>query len=77
MADEKVQSDEVRRNWADVLDKVQHGDDQHIWVMRYTKVAAVMVPWEWYTQASAHMAAAAGREIIAKYAPDEGAGEKP
>jgi hypothetical protein len=74
MASEKMQSDEVRRNWADVLDKVQHGDDQHIWVMRYKKVAAVMVPWEWYVEASAHMAAASASEIVAKYASKE---EKP
>lgn len=71
MANKKRQSDEVRRNWADVLDEVQHGDDQHVWVMRYTKVAAVMVPWKWYIEASGLMAAASAQEIVAKYAGKE------
>jgi antitoxin (DNA-binding transcriptional repressor) of toxin-antitoxin stability system len=69
--DRKVQSDEVRRNFSSVLDEVQHGGDQHVWIMRYKKVAAVMVPWEWYTQASAHMAGAAASEIAAKHGKEK------
>jgi prevent-host-death family protein len=47
--DRWVRSDEARSKFRDLLDEVAH-DDAHIFVLRYDKPAAVIVPVEWYEQ---------------------------
>lgn len=46
-----TRSDEVRQNWRDVLNDVEH-QGEHVTVLRYTTPAAVIVPVDWYRKAS-------------------------
>jgi len=50
--DRWVRSDEARTKLRDLLDEVAH-DEAHVYVLRYDKPAAVIVPVEWYEQAKA------------------------
>ena len=50
--DPQVHSDEARRNFKDLLNKVEHGGE-HVTILRYDTPAAVIVPVEWYEQAKA------------------------
>lgn len=59
----RIQSDQARRHFREVLNLAEH-DGDHVWIKRYTTVAAVVVPWDWYAQASGLMAAdAIGKKI--------------
>ena len=44
--DRWVRSDEARAKLRDLLDEVTRGE--HIYVLRYDKPAAVLVPVDWY-----------------------------
>lgn len=48
--DEKINSDEARRRFRELLDAAEHRDS-HIMVMRYGRGVAVIVPVEWYEEA--------------------------
>lgn len=50
-ADRWVRSDEARAKLRDLLDDIARGD--HIYVLRYDKPAAVLVPVEWYERVKA------------------------
>lgn len=52
--DRWVRSDEARTRLRDLLDEVSHGD-AHIYVLRYDKPAAVIVPVEWYEDMKAKL----------------------
>jgi prevent-host-death family protein len=45
--DRWVRSDEARAKLRDLLDEVMH-DEVHIYLLRYDKPAAVIVPVDWY-----------------------------
>ncbi len=45
--DRWVSSEEARTKLRDLMDAVAH-DEAHIYVLRYGKPAAVIVPVEWY-----------------------------
>jgi len=47
--DRWVRSDEARTKLRDLLDEVAH-DDAHIYLLRYDKPAAVIVPVTWYEE---------------------------
>ena len=59
--DRWVRSDEARTRFRDLLDEVAH-DEAHVYVLRYDKPAAVIVPVEWYEAAKRQIAAARGPE---------------
>jgi prevent-host-death family protein len=46
----RVRSDEARARFSTLIDEVTH-EDAHIYVLRYDKPVAVIVPVEWYEQA--------------------------
>ena len=48
-SDRWVRSQEVRDHLRDLLDEVDRGG-AHVYVLRYDKPAAVIVPVEWYEQ---------------------------
>jgi PHD/YefM family antitoxin component YafN of YafNO toxin-antitoxin module len=48
--DRWVRSDEARAKLRDLLDDIAR-DDAHIYVLRYDKPAAVLVPVDWYENA--------------------------
>lgn len=49
-------SDDVRRNWRQMLTDIEeHGE--HVGVVRYKHLAAVVVPADWYEQARSALAA--------------------
>jgi prevent-host-death family protein len=50
--DRWVRSDEARNKLRDLLDEVAH-DGAHVYVLRYDKPAAVIVPVEWYERMKA------------------------
>ena len=52
----RVSSDGFRRDLRDLLDEVAH-DEAHIYLLRYDKPAAVIVPVEWYEQMKAQIEA--------------------
>lgn len=55
-SDRWVSSDEARTKFRDLMDEViRH--ESHIYVMRYGKPVAVIVPVEWYEQVRAQTAA--------------------
>ncbi len=47
MPDKQIRSDEVRRNFAALIDEVRT-EQAHITILRYDKAVAVIVPVEWY-----------------------------
>jgi prevent-host-death family protein len=49
-SDRWIRSDEARSKLRAVLDEVEH-DQAHVWVLRYNRPAAVIVPAGWYEQA--------------------------
>ena len=49
-SDRWVRTDDARRHLRVLLNEVEH-DDTHIFVLRYDKPAAVIVPVRWYEQA--------------------------
>jgi prevent-host-death family protein len=51
-SDRWVRSDEARRRLRNLVDEVEH-DGAHIFVLRYNRPSAVIVPVEWYEQAKA------------------------
>jgi hypothetical protein len=56
MAVREVLAAEARRDFSAVLDDVEH-HGTHVKVQRYTTVAAVMVPPDWYARAAQALAA--------------------
>lgn len=54
----QVLSDEARRTWRETLNEVEH-HGVHVTVLRYTTVAAVIVPPSWYEAARAALEATA------------------
>jgi PHD/YefM family antitoxin component YafN of YafNO toxin-antitoxin module len=50
--DRWVRSDEARTKLRDLLDEIAH-DGARIYVLRYDKPAAVLVPVDWYEDAEA------------------------
>ena len=53
-------SDDVRRNWRQMLTDIEeHGE--HVGVVRYKHLAAVVVPADWYEQAVSALAASDAR----------------
>ena len=46
-SDQWVRSDEIRRRLRDLLEDVEH-QGAHVYVLRYDKPAAVIVPVDWY-----------------------------
>ncbi len=56
MAVREVQASEARRDFGSVLDDVEH-HGTHVLVQRYTTLAAVMVPPDWYARAERALAA--------------------
>ena len=56
MAVREVLAAEARRDFSALLDDVEH-HDTHVKVQRYTTVAAVMVPPDWYARAVQALAA--------------------
>ena len=48
--DRRVGSDEARTKFRDLMDEVAH-DEAHVYILRYGKPAAVIVPIEWYEHA--------------------------
>jgi prevent-host-death family protein len=52
--DRWVRSDEARTKLRDLLDEVAH-NDAHIYLLRYDKPAAVIVPVEWYEEMKAQL----------------------
>lgn len=56
MAVREVLAAEARSDFSGVLDDVEH-HGTHVKVRRYTTVAAVMVPPDWYARAAAALAA--------------------
>jgi prevent-host-death family protein len=48
--DHEVTPDDVRRQFRELLNEVEH-QDVHLTVTRYGKPAAVIVPVEWYEAA--------------------------
>jgi len=53
--DRWVRSDEARSKLRDLIDEVAH-DDSHIYLLRYDKPVAVIVPVEWYEAVKAKIA---------------------
>jgi len=53
--DRWVRSDEARAKFRDLVDEVSH-EDAHVYLLRYDKPVAVIVPVEWYEQARATLA---------------------
>jgi prevent-host-death family protein len=53
--DRWVRSDEARAKFRDLVDEVAH-EDAHVYLLRYDKPVAVIVPVEWYEQARATLA---------------------
>lgn len=47
--DRWVRSDEARANFSGLIDEVTH-DGAHVYVLRYDKPVAVIVPVEWYEE---------------------------
>lgn len=47
-----MRSDKIRRDLRDLLDDVEH-KGEHVYVLRYDKPAAVIVPVSWYEEAKA------------------------
>jgi prevent-host-death family protein len=66
----RIHSDQARRHFRGLLDAVEHKDD-HVWIMRYNKRAAVMVPRDWYDQAVGLMAADTITKKIEEYSHKE------
>jgi antitoxin (DNA-binding transcriptional repressor) of toxin-antitoxin stability system len=57
MADEKImQSRDLQRHSREILDAILKG--RHVHITRYNRPHAIMVPPDWYEQASRLMAAA-------------------
>ena len=52
--DRWVRSDEARAKLRDLLDDIA-SDGAHIYVLRYDKPAAVLVPVEWYEDVKAKL----------------------
>ncbi len=48
-------SEEARREWRRILNKVDHGE--RVGITRYGESAAIMVPVEWYDEAATALAA--------------------
>jgi prevent-host-death family protein len=57
--DRSVTPDEVRRQFRDLLNEVEH-QDVHLTVKRYGKPAAVIVPVDWYDAARRMLGEAKG-----------------
>lgn len=49
-SDRWVRSDEARTKFRDLVDEVTQ-DGAHVYLLRYDKPVAVMVPVKWYEQA--------------------------
>jgi len=53
--DRWVRSDEARAKLRDLVDEVAH-DDAHVYLLRYDKPVAVIVPVAWYETVKAKIA---------------------
>lgn len=52
--DRWVRSDDAKRHMRTLLDDVEH-KGEHVYVLRYDKPAAVVVPVDWYEEAKAQL----------------------
>lgn len=59
--DRWVRSDEARARFSALIDDVTH-DGEHVYVLRYDKPVAVIVPVEWYEDAKRRVAGDGGQE---------------
>ena len=57
--DRWVSSDEARTKFRDLMDEIAHGES-HVYVLRYGKPAAVIVPVGWYEVAAEIVSRARG-----------------
>jgi PHD/YefM family antitoxin component YafN of YafNO toxin-antitoxin module len=58
--DRWVRSDEARTKFRDLVDEVVQ-DDTHVYLLRYDKPVAVMVPVDWYEAVKAKIAEGSGQ----------------
>ena len=59
--DRWVRSDEARAKFSALIDEVTH-DETHVYLLRYDKPVAVIVPVSWYEDAKRRVAGDGGEE---------------